>query len=47
MEFQDGDSMLLYILEASCLMVNMATWQVAHLTQVQVHLELQACYVPK
>lgn len=39
--------MLLYILETSYFMVNMATWQTAHLTQVQVHLELQACYVPK
>lgn len=47
MEFQDGDNMLLYVLEASCSMLNMPTQQTAHPTQVQIHLELQACYLPK
>lgn len=47
MEFQDGDGMLLCVLEERYSVLNMSTQQTAPPTQVQIHLELQACYLPK
>lgn len=41
MEFQDGDGMLLCVLEERYSVFNMPTQQTAPPTQVQIHLELQ------